>query len=153
MTDEEENKQLSDHLTKHGLHWLVLEVAEDIRAGKFALSKRRTIRENVPAKGISRPLARAPQYSSGPNEEFTVPEAYSPREQLILLLEAIRRALADPILMEQSIASVSDQPISFVNEEGKESVTLSSQGRHARSARASELRVEIENRLRELRTS
>src|SRR4051812_48537724 len=113
MTDEEEYQQLTSYLAQHSLGWLAEEVEADVRAGKFTVSKRKTIRENVRVKGDQQHLM-FPEYSPGPTEEFTVPENYSSREKLVLLFEAIRRVLADPVLMEESIASVENVPITFI---------------------------------------
>ena len=152
MSLEDEYQETVALLTHRGLTWLVDQVEGDVRAGKFVLERRRTLKE-APGKKSSDFAAAPSSYSAGPTEEFTVAEPYAPEEKLELLLVAMRRVLVDPVLMHEEIFKRLGQDfaqISFVAEISNELLQIPKGVPPDRLELSRELLADIESRVREL---
>jgi hypothetical protein len=86
------------------LGWVVDQVSEQVRLGRTESTKIRTLQESLDREASQRLLPSSPRaMRSGPKAIFTAAVDYSPRDSLILLLDAVEQAVVVTAEMEHEI--------------------------------------------------
>jgi len=100
MNFTSEYEAIEVYLKKEGLSWIFEQVKEQIEIGKFAEQKISTLREDY-RRGTD--LFGKGSFQRSQPAEFVKRNEYSEKEKLILLIEALGRAIIEPLLMEEKV--------------------------------------------------
>jgi hypothetical protein len=94
---------LSQMITQHKMDWVITQVSEQIRLGKIKDEEVKVLRHKRVTGRSPHPDRYMAELQPGPRESFLRTVEYSPKERLLLLVEAIEQAVANTAEMEREL--------------------------------------------------